>query len=211
MNNYTIYKHIFPNNKIYIGITNQKPSNRWKNGNGYKKQSLIFNAINKYGWEEIQHIILFTNLNKKEAEEKEIYLISKYKSNDRQYGYNVSNGGNTIGTHSEETKMKISIGNRKPKMRGWHRSEETKEKYRTSKLGNKNPNYGKKLTQEEIENICLYTRKKVIQYDKNMNVINNFKGVREAGRMTNRGSNSVSHSCINGNITKDGFYFKFNN
>lgn len=35
MNNYIVYKHIFPNNKIYIGLTRQKPERRWRNGDGY--------------------------------------------------------------------------------------------------------------------------------------------------------------------------------
>ena len=34
---YAVYMHIFPNKKKYIGITGQKPKERWRvNGNGYK-------------------------------------------------------------------------------------------------------------------------------------------------------------------------------
>ena len=36
--NYTVYKHICPNNKVYIGITVKKPEVRWNKGLGYKKQ-----------------------------------------------------------------------------------------------------------------------------------------------------------------------------
>ena len=32
MNNFKIYIHLFPNNKIYVGITKQQVENRWKNG-----------------------------------------------------------------------------------------------------------------------------------------------------------------------------------
>ena len=32
---YCVYKHIFPNNKVYIGVTCQKPEYRWRNGKGY--------------------------------------------------------------------------------------------------------------------------------------------------------------------------------
>lgn len=38
LNNYTVYKHTFPNGKIYIGITKQAPSKRWRNGTGYSGQ-----------------------------------------------------------------------------------------------------------------------------------------------------------------------------
>ena len=51
------------------------------------------------------HILVAT---KEEAEQMEIKLIAEYKSNQREFGYNIANGGNTIGKHSEETKRKIS-------------------------------------------------------------------------------------------------------
>lgn len=100
--------HLFPNNKRYIGITKQNVSRRWRgNGQGYKKSPLMWKAIQKYGWENVRHEILFNSLNKEEAEQKEIELIAKYKTNTKQYGYNIENGGKTIGTVNEETKQKI--------------------------------------------------------------------------------------------------------
>ena len=74
---YCVYKHIFPNNKVYIGVTCRKPEYRWDNGNGYTNtQRKIYNAIQKYGWENVKHEILFENLTKEEAEQKEIELIN---------------------------------------------------------------------------------------------------------------------------------------
>ena len=32
---WTVYRHIAPSGKVYIGITCQKPEYRWNNGNGY--------------------------------------------------------------------------------------------------------------------------------------------------------------------------------
>lgn len=106
-NKYILYIHIFPNEKKYIGITKQKPEKRWLNGKGYKLCPLMNKAIQKYGWESIKHQILYENLTKEEAERKEIELIAYYKTNQKEYGYNIENGGNCIGTHSEETKRKI--------------------------------------------------------------------------------------------------------
>lgn len=37
---YTVYKHTTPSGKVYIGITKQKPWQRWNNGNGYKNNEL---------------------------------------------------------------------------------------------------------------------------------------------------------------------------
>ena len=38
MREYSVYKHTFPNGKVYIGITKQNPLKRWRNGTGYKGQ-----------------------------------------------------------------------------------------------------------------------------------------------------------------------------
>lgn len=95
MKKYYVYKHTTPNEKVYIGITCKNPSYRWNGGNGYKGQA-FYNAILKYGWLNIRHEILFDNLTKEEAEQKEIELIAEYRSNDRQYGYNISSGGENI-------------------------------------------------------------------------------------------------------------------
>lgn len=106
-NNYKVYCHLFPNGKRYIGITKQRLAIRFKNGYGYQRSPIMWKAIQKYKWENIEHNVLFENLTKEEAETKEIELIAKYKSNDRKFGYNIANGGNCIGTVSEETKKKI--------------------------------------------------------------------------------------------------------
>ena len=126
MNNYTVYMHTCPNGKKYIGITQRNPEQRWARGSGYYSNKHFYNAIKKYGWDNIEHIILFENLTKEEAESKEIKLIKKYKSNFNEFGYNIENGGSSIGKHSEETKKKIS----------------------EKQIGNKNHNFGKKHTEE---------------------------------------------------------------
>lgn len=112
MDNYCVYMHVCPNDKKYIGITYQEPKKRWKSGHGYKKNNHFFNAISKYGWNNIKHIILFQNLSKEQAEEMEIKLIRDYKTNNRLFGYNVANGGEHRGKTSEETKRKISLANK---------------------------------------------------------------------------------------------------
>lgn len=124
MNNYKVYIHIFPNNKVYIGITCQEPKKRWANGKSYTENKYMKNAINKYGWDNIKHEIIVTNLTKEEAEELEIYLINeKYKSNNRKYGYNIEYGGCHNGKTSEETRRKMS-----DIAKGKHRSPETEFK-----------------------------------------------------------------------------------
>lgn len=152
--NYYLYKHTCPNGKVYIGITLKNPSYRWNNGKGYVG-SYFYNAIVKYGWDNITHEILFDSLTKEEAESKEIELIAKHKSNQREFGYNIANGGR-VHCVSEETKKKISLANK-----GRRQTQEEKEKRRLSLVGRKYPrdvveriaqkNRGQKRTSEQIE------------------------------------------------------------
>jgi group I intron endonuclease len=154
-NNYTVYMHKNKiNGKVYIGITKQEPKKRWNNGKGYNEQ-YFKRAIEKYGFDNFEHLILYENLTQKEAEQKEIELIAYYKSNQRKFGYNIDNGGKTIGTHSEKTKLKISNAhkgkkrskeltkklieiNRGNKYRfGSHQTEEAKKKISKANKGNK--------------------------------------------------------------------------
>lgn len=100
MKTWIVYVHIFPNGKKYFGITSKKPNQRWENGEGYKREGsnlAVYNAIKKYGWNNIQHIILHEGLTKEEACAKEIEYIAKYKTNahkyETEYGYNLTDGG----------------------------------------------------------------------------------------------------------------------
>lgn len=69
---YVVYRHIFPNGKSYIGITCVKPYYyRWRAGSSYKSQPKMYNAISKYGWDNIQHEILFDDLSQYEKISRE--------------------------------------------------------------------------------------------------------------------------------------------
>ena len=67
MKTYIVYMHISPSKKKYIGITSLPTEKRWKNGNGYKKQPYFHRAINKYGWDNFQHIIIARGLSEEDA------------------------------------------------------------------------------------------------------------------------------------------------
>lgn len=91
MKTYCIYKHTLPNQKVYIGQTCDI-KRRWR-ASSYVGNCLFYNAIQKYGWENITHEILEDNLTLEEANEKEKYYITLYQSTNRQYGYNLRAGG----------------------------------------------------------------------------------------------------------------------
>lgn len=153
---YTVYMHICPNNKKYIGITKQNPKYRWGHGTNYSNNKHFTNAIKKYSWENIQHKILYEHLTKKEAEQKEIELISYYKTTEAEYGYNILKGGNASNGLSNETRKIIA-----DKIRGRKLTEEHKEKIKKSLLGRKMSEEwkqkisksltGKKMSKESVE------------------------------------------------------------
>jgi group I intron endonuclease len=199
-NEYSVYMHVFPNTKKYIGITHQQPKKRWKNGYGYRKTSFVYNAIMKYGWDNINHIIIYKNLTKQEAEQKEIELISLYKSNQREYGYNISNGGNSMGKHSEETKKKISLKNSGINNPMYNNHKKRKK---FSEEGRKNcslSHIGKKLSEEAKAKIskkvmCIETKEI-------------FKSIAEAERKYH--CEHISNCCRNFiNKTSGGYHWRY--
>mgnify|MGYP002769088071 FL=1 len=108
--NFVVYKHASPNGKVYIGITCQDIQARWKNGYGYTNNKHFYNAINKYGWDNIEHEILFNNLTEEEAKLMEQMYIALYDTTNSKHGYNHTLGGDgTLGHKvTEETRRKIS-------------------------------------------------------------------------------------------------------
>ena len=128
---YSVYIHKNKiNQKVYIGLTKQNPKDRWRlNGQGYKNQKKFWNAIQKYGWDNFEHIILQTNLTENEAVQLEQNLIKSFNS--IQNGYNSVPEG-FITNHSQLTNEKI-----KKSMIGKHHTEETKKKISESKQKDK--------------------------------------------------------------------------
>lgn len=106
-----VYKHTSPSGKIYVGITKQEPTKRWKGGSGYlknKERPFFFGrAILKYGWDNIKHEIILSNISKSEAIYTEKYLIKWYKTHNMSY--NITDGGEGCCgfTLSKEAKEKI--------------------------------------------------------------------------------------------------------
>ena len=124
---YCVYKHTNKiNGKIYIGITSQRPRKRWDCGRGYMNNEHFWRAIQKYGWDNFEHEILFDGLSPEDAFEKEQELILKYDSRNYQKGYNNSAGGEGGAT---------GICGENHPMYGKHHSVETREKLRESHKG----------------------------------------------------------------------------
>lgn len=187
--NFCVYKHTAPNGKVYIGITSQNPHRRWRdNGSGYKKQKRFYNAILKYGWDNIKHEILYSELTKEEAEQKEIELIAEYKSDNNEFGYNVTSGGDYRIGHPNTIEIRIKIS---ASLKGHTVSSEAKRKISEANKGRT----GEKSV----------LSKPVAQLDMQGNIIAIYYGLSEAARITHIPCSNIC-KCCNGVRKKAGGY-----
>ena len=194
MENYKVYIHKFPNGKAYVGITRQEPKVRWGGGNGYVRNEYMHRAIKKYGWENIEHIILFDGLSEEDACEIEKSLIKKYRTNEKEFGYNIESGGQCSNL-AESTKQKLREAHI-----GKSASEETREKMRASRnrFISENPEEYKKIMENmmlAVEKAAELKRKPVIQYDLDGNFLAVWNSTREAERVLGIHHSHIAECC----------------
>ena len=82
---YSVYIHKCPNEMIYVGQTGKLPKRRWREGYGYSNQALFFNDIQRYGWDNIEHIIV----GQFEDKAKALQLERKLVQENKDHCYNV--------------------------------------------------------------------------------------------------------------------------
>lgn len=192
------------NGKVYIGQTIQGFNKRYKARGSdiervYKSNKRLkdankrycrhlFNAINKYGFEAFEVIKIFdVAFSKEELDIKEKHYIKQYNSNNGNFGYNITSGGegfmgydiwkNKTQDEIEQWKRKISIsrtGN--PKVCGknnpmygrpwWNENtpqekiDEWKDNIRKANSGENNYFYGKHHTEETKRKISEKNKEK---------------------------------------------------
>lgn len=103
-----VYKITFPNNKIYIGISNNIYRRMLEHNTDFRNNLPIERAIQKYGKITEFDILEFIEPeNRKLMRERQIYWIKKYNSNKKEFGYNISEGGDgaNIGSKNHEAKL----------------------------------------------------------------------------------------------------------
>ena len=102
MKSWTVYEHISPSGKVYVGITSNV-KRRWAaNGYYYHLSDTVFSrALKKYGWDNFTHHIVLEGISAEEAKYTEKYLIRWYKIHGMSY--NITDGGDGyVGEHSKE-------------------------------------------------------------------------------------------------------------
>ena len=161
-----VYVLTFPNGKKYVGIglSNGGVTIRF---NSYKKlrckdQPKLYNALKKYGPENVKYELLLETSDRDNACRSEMYLIDVWNLQDDNYGYNISAGGDCTNLgrkfskefcekmskaqfgkkrrcRTQEEKEHISrvLKGRTLRPIGYKHSQETKDKIGLSNVGRK--------------------------------------------------------------------------
>lgn len=164
-------------NKIYIGSASYYDKRIGTHIHRLRKNDhdnmYLQNAYNKYGESSFEFEII-EHCEKDNLLEKEQYWLDYYKSYDRENGYNL---------------VKIAGSNR-----GYKMTEESRKR-----VSDANAFRGKKYSEEQRlkrkEQITKLQGKPVIQYDKDLNIIEEFPSISEASRKTGCSIATVSRQC----------------
>lgn len=236
---YTVYKHTSPSNKCYIGITCLSLITRWgsngwkylrKNKNGRFIQPKFANAILKYGWDNMKHEILYTNLTIEEAKTREIELIKYYK--DLNLSYNITDGGdlNRGMTFTPEERKRRSELAKKINI-GRHLSEEAKDRIRQARKGKPSPISKEKwielsakisaarkgkphphkgnISENTRKALIEAIRKPVLQYTLDGIFIKEFPSIVEAALEVGAFAGNISSVCKGKKRSCKGFIWKY--
>lgn len=200
---YIIYLHKNKiNGKCYVGQTCQKPEARWgTNGNGYKQQTYFYRAIEKYGWDNFEHIILEENISEDKVDERESFWAGYYHALAPE-GYTLRVGSQNHYEGSEEL------------WQIW--SKASKEKWQ-------NEEYRKKISKKRkeewlnsnVRNICLKNLDRTGKGGKarsravkciETGII--YSSMREAERLTGIHYTNISLVCSGKRQTAGGFHWE---
>jgi group I intron endonuclease len=228
MNNYCVYYHRnVLNDKLYIGIS-KDINKRWSaNGNQYKECKFFYRAIQKYGWDNFEHVILIENISKEIACVVEKELIEKYKTQNKEFGYNLASGGfggcTSKGQKHFLSKKVFQYGLDGTFIREWENAQRASEELNIcvsdihtmcrgengiKKAGNYMWSYTK------VNSMQPYVRetsskKSIIQLDKNFNVIKKYKNISYINENEYTKDNVVECCRLNKQYTHKGYFWVY--
>ena len=197
---FTIYRHVSPIGRVYVGITSQDVETRWRHGDNYRNSTYFKRAIRKYGWKNFKHEILFTNVEEERAKRLEIELIRHYKG--LGISYNLTNGGDgTNGYHRTDEYKQF----KSQQMKEFFSTERGKE---ICAKGGKT-NLGKKYNRKSGFTKGDYQVRIVCQYSLEGVLLNKFKSVSDASRKTGANNCQIG-KCLRGKaITAKNFIWRY--
>lgn len=197
---------------IYIGQSKYSGYVRYKQhlaeAEHTNRNLRLYNAFRKYGSENMELIILETDVAEKDLDRLEQYYIQKYDSLNNGYNNTLGGGGVRGYHHSKETRKKMSIGiknsmwkintlERTAKIiasqKGRKFTEEHKQHIKESikdRTGENNSFYGKHHTEETKNTLSLINTKYNVIQIKDGVILNVFESVKCAATW-----------CIENNLT----------
>ena len=166
------------NNKIYIGQTKKTIEQRFQEH--LKKAKIhtnryLYDAMNKYGYDNFM-VSQIEECSNNKLDEREIYWIAYYKSNNKKYGYNMTAGGGGGDTWTNNPCK-----------------EEMSKKLSQAQKGKKH-----KMSTEWKQNISKSNKeKKTIQIDKDelKQDIKNFMSIEDICKKYNLGRRTFYNKC----------------
>ena len=109
-NNYSVYQHVTPDGMYYFGQT-QNVERRWSNNGAEYKRTTLQPYIEKFGWDNIQHLVLFKDQTKENALWIENFLIETAREDgvciNKQRSGNVSKEEGYFQQYYEQNKEQI--------------------------------------------------------------------------------------------------------
>jgi group I intron endonuclease len=210
-----IYKIINPNGKVYIGqsIHLHKRKEDYYKYNKLGFQIKLRNSVEKYGWDshifEIVEECCATTLN-----ERERFWQDFYNSVEKGLNCKLTATKDKSGELSQETKDKI-----RNTLKDRIRTQQECDAISKGMTGLKRPYSGINIakghennpkSKEWKEKQGKINSKAVIQYDLNMNYIDEFYSTREASRILGIDNTSISRCCNKDKYkSAGGFIFKY--
>lgn len=127
VNNYLVYLYRnIVNGKLYVGQTHD--IYKRCSESGYKGSTYFYHAIQKYGFEKFEQIVLKENLSSEEADYWEKFYIKFFNTTNHQFGYNITDGGNKCVLCGEQNGFY-----------GKHHSTDAIRRMKQKKIGGNNP------------------------------------------------------------------------
>jgi len=198
------------NNKIYIGQTSKNLYIRFKQHKRDCEKNfhnmLIHKAMNKYGTEnflirpvDIIKCVTLTDF-KKELNKLEMYYINIFKTTNKDIGYNLTNGGGgcTGRILSETTKKKISdskIGEKNP-MYGKKWSSAKRIQMKNLMTAENNHNYGKPLSEKTKQKLSNALKNREISIETRKKISESMIGIKKTDEMRKKLSESKKGTTL---------------
>lgn len=213
------------NNKIYIGIS-KNITKRWStNGEQYKYSKAFYRAIKKYGWDNFDHIVLIEDISKEMACIIETELIKKYRTQSKECGYNLANGGlggcTVKGKDHHLSKIVYQYSLDGKYIQTWDNAQRASEKLnicvsdihatcrneKIRKAGSYMWSYKKVDFLEPYVREGI-TKETILQLDANFNIITKYKNISYVNQPEyNR--ERVTNCCKRRAITHNGYYWVY--